>query len=548
MKRRNVARVRVLWVAGLLLFAATPAGAVLIDFEGFGIGAPVTNQFPDVTFSSSPGFQNLVSTLAGNNFICTAPVSGLIVDCVHETILTFTHPVNSLTFLQVGNNATGVVARVDIFVNDAFSATVDIFGGFNANLIDLTGFSNVTSIRIHSITDPGGLGWDNFSFNPAPPPPIPPPPAGPPLPPPHSDLLVAQHDGVLCFDGGTGSFLGRFGVSIDRLTFGPDGNLYETTGNNGVVRYNGRTGELIDFFTGQHFPFNIAEGHAIGGINFGPDGNLYGLSIGEVTIYDGTTGAFIDRFRLQGLGVGSDFTFGTDGNLYVAGRFGPTVLRYNGHTFQSLGAFGVLGASSVVFGPDGHLYVAGKDGNNVRRYNGQTGRLVDEFVTPGSGQLADPEGLAFGPDGNLYVSSSGTHSILRYNGQTGEFIDAFVPRRSGGLGGPKGLTFGGPGCFSSPESPGTVFGTEGDDRLEGTAADDVILGLGGNDVIDGRGGNDVIRGGAGKDILKGGKGNDRLFGGPGNDSLDGGRGRDRLTGQGGRDKCRRGERLKSCER
>jgi hypothetical protein len=35
---------------------------------------------------------------------------------------------------------------------------------FNPNLVDLSAFSNVTSIRIHDITDQTGLGWDNFSF------------------------------------------------------------------------------------------------------------------------------------------------------------------------------------------------------------------------------------------------------------------------------------------------------------------------------------------------------------------------------------------------
>ena len=61
-----------------------------------------------------------------------------------------------------------MVALVDIFENGAFSSTVDILGfnDFNTpNLVDLTGFNDVSSIRIHSVTDPGGLGWDNFQFD-----------------------------------------------------------------------------------------------------------------------------------------------------------------------------------------------------------------------------------------------------------------------------------------------------------------------------------------------------------------------------------------------
>jgi hypothetical protein len=161
---------------GLLLsFLVTTAGAmpVLIDFESFGNvginGPAVTNQFPEVVFSSNPGFQNLVTSQAGLgdglNFICTGTN---IIDCTNETILTFTNPVSNLTFLQVGDNASGVVALVDVFVNNVYQATQNILGDnifTNPNLVDLTAFSNVTSIRIHSITDSGGLGWDDFSFD-----------------------------------------------------------------------------------------------------------------------------------------------------------------------------------------------------------------------------------------------------------------------------------------------------------------------------------------------------------------------------------------------
>jgi PEP-CTERM motif-containing protein len=165
-------------VLGITLGAGIgPAQAVLIDFESFGnvgtAGPAVTTQFPEVTFSSNPGFVNRVSSQAGIgaglNFICTGPAGGGI-DCTHDTLLTFTSPVSGLTFLQVGDNQTvtgAKVAEVDVFVGGVFSATRDILGDTSfttPNLVDLTAFSDVTSILIHSITDGGGLGWDNFSF------------------------------------------------------------------------------------------------------------------------------------------------------------------------------------------------------------------------------------------------------------------------------------------------------------------------------------------------------------------------------------------------
>ncbi|MDO9311630.1 MAG: PEP-CTERM sorting domain-containing protein, partial [Nitrosomonas sp.] len=66
-----------------------------------------------------------------------------------------------------GSNNSGVQALVDIFVNGAFAATNNIVvsGLFNTpDLVDLSAYNDVTSIRIHDITDGGGLGWDNFTF------------------------------------------------------------------------------------------------------------------------------------------------------------------------------------------------------------------------------------------------------------------------------------------------------------------------------------------------------------------------------------------------
>ncbi|HEY9099815.1 MAG TPA: PEP-CTERM sorting domain-containing protein [Thiobacillus sp.] len=152
----------------LLALAATPSRAVLIDFEGLADGTVVTNQFAGVTFSSNGGNVNQVTAQPGigfgSNFICTALGS---INCSQETILTFAGLASNVSFYQVGDNATGVVALVDVFVNNILASTVNILGfnDFNIpNLVDLTAFSNVTSLRIHSISDPGGLGWDHFNF------------------------------------------------------------------------------------------------------------------------------------------------------------------------------------------------------------------------------------------------------------------------------------------------------------------------------------------------------------------------------------------------
>jgi len=156
----------------LSLVSTANASPTVIGFEDFGpvgiSGPTVTNQYPGVLFSSTGSNVNIVSTQPGigdgDNFLCTGSPG---INCVGETILNFTDPVSGLSFLAVGSNNAGVQALVDVFVNGAFAATNNIVVGglFNTpDLVDLSAFNNVTSIRIHDITDGGGLGWDNFTF------------------------------------------------------------------------------------------------------------------------------------------------------------------------------------------------------------------------------------------------------------------------------------------------------------------------------------------------------------------------------------------------
>lgn len=159
---------------GFSMGAASVASAAptVIGFEEFGnvgiSGPSVTTEYPGVVFSSTGSNVNIVSTQPGigdgNNFLCTGSPG---INCVGETILNFTNPVHDLSFLAVGSNNTGVQALVDVFVNGVFAATnnITVGGIFNTpDLVDLSAFNNVTSIRIHDITDGGGLGWDDFTY------------------------------------------------------------------------------------------------------------------------------------------------------------------------------------------------------------------------------------------------------------------------------------------------------------------------------------------------------------------------------------------------
>jgi Ca2+-binding RTX toxin-like protein len=89
-------------------------------------------------------------------------------------------------------------------------------------------------------------------------------------------------------------------------------------------------------------------------------------------------------------------------------------------------------------------------------------------------------------------------------------------------------------CDQTLASPGTLYGTGGNDVMCGSPGDDLMYGKGGKDLMLGRGGHDHLYGRAGDDALIGGVANDDLHGNTGFDSLQGRAGTDKCyTGGGG---------------
>ena len=165
-------------VASLMtLGLAFKANAVVIDFDSLSEWDLVSNQFAEATFSPDTGIELRAKTINGSfgtsspNVLCAVPTSTAFGNCGNSPggfTVDFTNPVNSLNFLFATNNVTNVViGKVDVFENFAFSSTIDIIGTIFATgeIVDLTAFSNVTKIEIHSITDLGGIVYDNFSFS-----------------------------------------------------------------------------------------------------------------------------------------------------------------------------------------------------------------------------------------------------------------------------------------------------------------------------------------------------------------------------------------------
>jgi len=148
------------------------AESVFIGFDDLPSGTLLTSQYPGVIFSSSQGCANYVYSFSTGNIICTGPIGGSI-DCVRDTYIDFTSPVNNLTFFAIEPNVAGVDAQFRIFQNNTYTTTIDLIGlgGAGNEFVDLSAYAHITRLEIVNILQSpleNGIGWDSFSFTPVP--------------------------------------------------------------------------------------------------------------------------------------------------------------------------------------------------------------------------------------------------------------------------------------------------------------------------------------------------------------------------------------------
>lgn len=256
------------------------------------------------------------------------------------------------------------------------------------------------------------------------------------------ELWVGSYfgDNVQRFDLATGMNLGIVGTGkLDGtlgMTIGTDGSIYicsELTGS--IEKFNG-AGAWQGRFATATSPTGVA---------FDATGKAYvaQFDTDSVTKYS-STGTLLGNFvspnsgGLDGPDLGA--TFGPDGNLYVPSFNSGDVLRYNGTTgafidkFIAVGSGGLTQPRQIIW-REGKVYVTSDNGNKVLRYDSNTGAFLDTFISSGSGGLNGATGMVFFGN-SVYISSWRNNRVLKYDALTGAFQSSFV---TSGLNGPVSL-------------------------------------------------------------------------------------------------------------
>jgi streptogramin lyase len=206
---------------------------------------------------------------------------------------------------------------------------------------------------------------------------------------PDGDLYIACMDWsmnpyILRCDGRTGAFKSRFVEGTDQirspwgLVFGPDGNLYVASGEVGIVRYQGGTGEFIDIFTPHHSEFP----NGLSAVAFESSGNLVWLDKNVYRV-NGQTGEIMQTLIEAPAGRNwAEMILGPDGDIYISAQGSLDIWRFDGKTGASRGVF--------IKGPDDpHPWITGLafSNNRVRIGSNITGTVITWPQTFGNFEL-----------------------------------------------------------------------------------------------------------------------------------------------------------------
>ena len=136
----------------------------------------------------------------------------------------------------------------------------------------------------------------------------------------------------------------------------------------------------------------------------------------QMDVFDQKTGAEVAVFRPSPLtGNMTDMKIGPDGNIY-AFQGNTTMLVFNGSTGAFLKSFGLplVGPSAFTFGPDGNLYVAGTEGFY---FNGHV--FATHYVEKLQGPNNIPAGGSLGQDLGQFTTNGAVNTCMAFHSGAG---------------------------------------------------------------------------------------------------------------------------------
>ena len=252
-----------------------------------------------------------------------------------------------------------------------------------------------------------------------------------------SNIYVANFWSVLIFDAETGALqdaiLDNSGIieQYDDVAVVGDGNVWVADSKTFTVYLLDSEGSILQAIPSNTTDYPEAEMRP-NELEVGPDGNLYVMYSSSNTVMQVFTaqGEFIRSFTMGDRSLSSgliDFTFGSDGNLYVAGARTVRILDFEGNIVVENFAQDFLEARSmdirgVTVNSDGIVYIGGNSFaedqslvSAVYEFDAD-GQLLAQFGTAQQrmdwssefepGYLGFTVALATLPNGQLVISDS----------------------------------------------------------------------------------------------------------------------------------------------
>lgn len=194
----------------------------------------------------------------------------------------------------------------------------------------------------------------------------------------------------------------------DDIVVGPDGNLWFTEGNDNKIGRLTINGDFTEYSLPEHNSGSKSFSSGPKSITVGSDGNLWFTeetgNIGKMTLSGFVTEFAVPSLAPKGSTMPNAITTGPDGNLWFTessgdhiGRITPqgdiTQFELSQYT-QSYG---------IVSGPDGNLWFTANDYKSS-----EIGRITPQGAIttyPNSGTFANEENIILGSDGKLWFTS-----------------------------------------------------------------------------------------------------------------------------------------------